>query len=126
MVDVRPGARYPHSFSLSEFIMLKSQLILRLAEKMPHVPVRVVNDGVNHLIQLMSNALSEHQRIEIRGFGSFSIKHRPPRAAHNPKTGEKVLTVEKCVPHFKPGKELKDRVNLSREIHMIREEQEEF
>lgn len=63
------------------------------------------------IIDQMIRALSEGQRIEIRGFGSFSLHHRPPRIGRNPKTGEKVPLPEKYVPHFKPGKELRDRVN---------------
>ncbi len=62
----------------------------------------------------MSEALIHGQRIEIRGFGSFSLHYRPPRNAHNPKTGEKVVTEAKYSPHFKPGKELRERVNSSR------------
>jgi len=61
----------------------------------------------------MVNALAEGQRVEIRGFGSFSLHHRPPRVGRNPKTGESVSVGSKYVPHFKPGKELKERVNQS-------------
>lgn len=102
--------------------MLKSELIVRLAEKIPHIPVRTINNGVNHLIQLMSDALADNQRIEIRGFGSFSTKHRLAREAHNPKTGEKMQTAEKVSPHFKPGKDLRDRINASRESHELHQE----
>lgn len=101
--------------------MLKSDLIAVLAEKIPHLPVRTINHGVNHLIQQMSDALAENQRIEIRGFGSFAVKRRAPRDAHNPKTGEKMKTAEKFSPHFKPGKELRDRVNASRQTSTIAE-----
>ncbi len=103
--------------------MLKSELVTRLAEKIPHLPVRTVNHGVNHLIQLMSEALAENQRIEIRGFGSFSTKRRPARDAHNTKTGEKMKTTEKFTPYFKPGKELRDRINASRKIHELQAEE---
>lgn len=102
--------------------MLKSELIARLAQKIPHVPVRTIHNGVNHLIQLMSNALAENQRIEIRGFGSFSTKQRQARDAHNPKTGEKMTTTEKFSPHFKPGKDLRERVNASRDSHAVQKE----
>lgn len=95
--------------------MIKSELIAGLAEKMTHLPEKKVADGVNKIIELMSTALTEGTRIEIRGFGSFSLHHRPPRSAHNPKTGERVVTKEKFSPHFKPGKELKERVNASRQ-----------
>ena len=93
--------------------MLKSELVARLAQKIPQVPVRTVNDSVNQLIELMSNALAHHQRIEIRGFGSFTMKLRKTREAHNPKTGVKIITHEKFSPHFKPGKALKADINAA-------------
>ena len=95
--------------------MIKSQLIESLAAKMTHLPEKQVNDGINVILGLMSEALVKGQRIEIRGFGSFSLHYRPPRNAHNPKTGEKVVTEAKHSPHFKPGKELKERVDASRD-----------
>lgn len=94
--------------------MIKSQLIESLAAKMTHLPEKQVNDCINVILKLMSEALVNGQRIEIRGFGSFSLHYRPPRNAHNPKTGEKVVTEAKYSPHFKPGKELKERVDASR------------
>ena len=95
--------------------MIKSELIAKLAAKMTNLPEKQVSDGINHLLELMSEALIKGKRIEIRGFGSFSLHYRPPRNAHNPKTGEKVITEAKHSPHFKPGKELRDRVNASKE-----------
>lgn len=71
--------------------------------------------AVKSMIEQMSNALSSGERIEIRGFGSFSLHYRPPRVGRNPKTGDSVELASKYVPHFKPGKELRDRVNLSAE-----------
>lgn len=94
--------------------MIKSQLIASLAAKMTHLPERQVTDSINQVLELMSDALIKNQRIEIRGFGSFSLHYRPPRNAHNPKTGEKVITEAKYSPHFKPGKELRERVDASR------------
>lgn len=94
--------------------MIKSQLIANLAAKMTHLPEKQVTDGINRILELMSEALIEGKRIEIRGFGSFSLHYRPPRNAHNPKTGEKVITEAKYSPHFKPGKELRERVDASR------------
>lgn len=94
--------------------MIKSQLIASLAGKMTHLPERQVTDSINRVLELMSDALIQNQRIEIRGFGSFSLHYRPPRNAHNPKTGEKVVTEAKYSPHFKPGKELRERVDASR------------
>ncbi|KTD66293.1 integration host factor subunit beta [Legionella spiritensis] len=94
--------------------MIKSQLIANLAAEMTRLPEKQVTDSVNRILELMSEALIDGKRIEIRGFGSFSLHYRPPRNAHNPKTGEKVITEEKYSPHFKPGKELRERVDASR------------
>ncbi len=93
--------------------MVKSELINRIAEKQPSLLLKDVELGVNHIIECMSDALSQGERIEIRGFGSMNCHYRPPRKAHNPKTGEKVFTEAKYTPHFKPGKDMRDRVNES-------------
>jgi integration host factor subunit beta len=93
--------------------MIKSELIAHIAARMMHLSEKQVADSINRLLELMSEALINNQRIEIRGFGSFSLHYRPPRNAHNPKTGEKVVTEAKHSPHFKPGKELRERVNAS-------------
>lgn len=95
--------------------MIKSELIERIASRMTELTEKQVADAVNKILELMSDALVKGQRIEIRGFGSFSLHYRPPRNAHNPKTGEKVVTQAKHSPHFKPGKELRERVDASRE-----------
>jgi integration host factor subunit beta len=97
-----------------EVDMIKSELIEHIAAQMTHLTEQQVADSINTMIFLMSDALIDGQRIEIRGFGSFSLRYRPPRNAHNPKTGEKVITEAKYSLHFKPGKELRDRVNESR------------
>ena len=102
--------------------MIKSELIANLAAKMTRLPEKQVTESINHILELMSNALIEGKRIEIRGFGSFSLHYRPPRNAHNPKTGEKVITEAKYSPHFKPGKELRERVDTSREHKPIQED----
>lgn len=94
--------------------MVKSELIIRLANKQPNLPLKDIELSVQHLLQRMSESLSKGERIEIRGFGSFAPRYRPPRKAHNPRTGERVYTTAKYAPHFKPGKELRERVNLSR------------
>ena len=94
--------------------MIKSKLIAGLAAEMTGLSEKQINDAVNCILELMTDSLLNNQRIEIRGFGSFSLHYRPPRNAHNPKTGEKVTTVAKYTPHFKPGKELRERVNESR------------
>lgn len=93
--------------------MIKSDLIAIMANKLTHLPEKDVALSVNDMIEYMAEALSKGERIEIRGFGSFSLHHRPPRNAHNPKTGERVITAEKYSPHFKPGKELREWVNSS-------------
>lgn len=95
--------------------MIKSELIANLCAKLTHLPEKQVTESINHLLELMTNALIDNKRIEIRGFGSFSLHYRPPRKAHNPKTGEKVVTQAKYSPHFKPGKELRERVNASQQ-----------
>ncbi len=93
--------------------MTKSELIEYIADKQDHLPVRDVELAVKLLLDHMSEMLSEGERIEIRGFGSFSLHYRAPRMGRNPKTGEPVRLEGKYVPHFKPGKEMRDRVNES-------------
>ena len=102
--------------------MVKSELISRIAEKQDSLTLKDVELGVNHILERMSAELSNGQRIEIRGFGSFSLHYRPPRRAHNPKTGERVFTQEKHTPHFKPGKDLRERVNASRLTTAIKDD----
>ncbi|PSQ94162.1 MAG: integration host factor subunit beta [Proteobacteria bacterium SW_6_67_9] len=91
--------------------MTKSQLINALARKQSHLAYRDVELAVKGLLETMSQALSSGERIEIRGFGSFSLHYRPPRMGRNPKSGAAVVLRGKYVPHFKPGKELRERVN---------------
>ncbi len=93
--------------------MTKSELVEIIASKQTQLSVKDVELAVKTLIDLMSNTLSSGQRIEIRGFGSFSLHYRASRQGRNPKTGESVNLDAKFVPHFKPGKELRDRVNES-------------
>lgn len=95
--------------------MIKSELIAAIANKMTHIPEKAVTESVNKILQLMSDTLIANERIEVRGFGSFSLNYRPPRDAHNPKTGEKVRTPAKYSPHFKPGKELRERIDKSKD-----------
>ncbi|WP_367608023.1 integration host factor subunit beta [Legionella sp. W05-934-2] len=101
--------------------MIKSELIAKLSSDMMHLPEKQIAKAVNYILEHMSDTLMGKKRIEIRGFGSFCLHHRPPRNAHNPKTGEKVVTTSKYSPHFKPGKELKERVDASRNSHPIKE-----
>lgn len=97
-------------------MLIKSQLIGELTKHYPHLSERDIALSVNNIIEHMSNTLSQGGRIEIRGFGSFNLHFRPPRRAHNPKTGEKLITEPKYAAHFKPGKELRERVNNNRHI----------
>lgn len=94
--------------------MTKSELIELLAGKNSHMAPDVVESAVKCMIEHMSHALSSGERIEIRGFGSFSLHYRAPRIGRNPKTGDSVELTSRYVPHFKPGKELRDRVNAPR------------
>ena len=91
--------------------MTKSELIARLAERYPQLVAKDADYVVKTLLDAMSDALATGQRIEIRGFGSFALYIRPPRTGRNPKSGDKVMVPEKRVPHFKPGKELRERVD---------------
>ena len=93
--------------------MTKSELIELLARRQPHLKTDDVDLAVRALLQMMGGALASGQRIEIRGFGSFSLNYRPPRVGRNPKSGDKVSVPEKWVPHFKAGKELRERVDKS-------------
>ncbi len=95
--------------------MTKSELIELIAQKQKHLPAKDVELAVKHLLEVMSDALADGERIEIRGFGSFSLHYRPPRLGRNPKTGEAVALSGKYVPHFKPGKDLRERVNDGRD-----------
>ncbi len=93
--------------------MTKSELIEKLGDKLSHLSARDVEQSIKEILELMAQSLSKGDRIEIRGFGSFSLHYRAPRVGRNPKTGESVELSGKYVPHFKPGKELRERVNLS-------------
>ena len=93
--------------------MTKSELIERLAADQRHLSQADVDLAVRSIIDQMSSTLAGGDRIEIRGFGSFSLHFRPPRMGRNPKTGEAVALPGKHVPHFKPGKDLRERVNAA-------------
>jgi len=95
--------------------MTKSELIELIASSEQHLAQRDVEIAVKALIEQMSEALASGERIEIRGFGSFSLHHRPPRIGRNPKTGEPVSLPGKHVPHFKPGKQMRERVDEGRQ-----------
>lgn len=99
--------------------MTKSELMARLAEVFAakhgntQLQSKDIEYSVKILVDSMTRALAKGQRIEIRGFGSFDLNYRPPRIGRNPKTGERVEVPAKYVPHFKPGKELRERVDQS-------------
>ena len=93
--------------------MTKSELIERIAMRQTQLSSKDVELAVKTIIEHMSQTLATGERIEIRGFGSFSLHYRAPRVGRNPKTGESVGLSGKHVPHFKPGKELRERVNAS-------------
>ncbi len=93
--------------------MTKSELIERLAARQTQLSLKDVELVVKSLLEHMAQSLAQGERIEIRGFGSFSLHYRAPRVGRNPKTGQSVDLEGKYVPHFKPGKELRDRVNAS-------------
>jgi integration host factor subunit beta len=96
--------------------VIKSELVRALNEKLPELQVKDVELALNCILRQLADAIVQGERIEIRGFGSFNLHHRPPRIARNPKTGEAVNLPAKVAIHFKPGKEMRDRVNAVRDI----------
>ena len=92
--------------------MTKSELIARLAERFPQLVAKDADFAVKMILDALTSALVKGDRIEIRGFGSFALNYRPPRIGRNPKSGDKVQVPEKYVPHFKAGKELRERVDF--------------
>ncbi|WP_339744225.1 integration host factor subunit beta [uncultured Maricaulis sp.] len=94
--------------------MIKSELIDKLAEANPHLYHRDVERVVNTILDDITEALARGERVELRGFGAFSVRHRPARVGRNPRTGDSVAVKEKHVPFFKTGKELRERVDASR------------
>ena len=99
--------------------MTKSELIELISSKQTQFNQKDVEIAVNEIIETMINSLSNGERIEIRGFGSFSLHHRKSRIGRNPKTGEQVDLSEKRVPHFKPGKNLKKSVDEAKDLYNI-------
>lgn len=92
--------------------MTKSELIDRLTSQFPQLLAKDAELAVKMILDAMTESLARGERIEIRGFGSFALSYRPPRVGRNPKSGEKVHVAEKYVPHFKAGKELRERVDF--------------
>lgn len=91
--------------------MTKSELIENISTKYTQLPAKDIEEATKLIFKKMIKALEAKERIEIRGFGSFSLRFRKPREGRNPKTGAKVALLGKYVPHFKPGKELRERVD---------------
>lgn len=90
--------------------MAKRELIIAVCNSNPHIPKKVIEDAVSCFFEIISFYLAHHQRAELRGFGSFSIRKRPAHAAHNPQTGEKIFVSEKFVPFFKASQTLKNKL----------------
>ena len=99
--------------------MTKSELIAQLALRHPQLVAKDAEYAVKVVLDAMSQALLDGNRIEIRGFGSFALSHRPSRVGRNPKSGAKVVVPPKRVPHFKPGKELRERVDQALQIGQL-------
>jgi integration host factor subunit beta len=95
--------------------VIKSELVRALNKKLPELQVKDVELALNCILGQLADAIVQGERIEIRGFGSFNLHHRPPRVARNPKTGEAINLPAKLALHFKPGKEMRDRVNAARD-----------
>ncbi len=91
--------------------MTKSEMIVKLAARYPQLVTKDAELAVKMILDAMTRSLAQGNRIEIRGFGSFGLNYRPPRVGRNPKSGERVKVPEKYVPHFKAGKELRERVD---------------
>ncbi len=91
--------------------MIKSELVQIVANRNPHLFQRDVENIVNAILNEITEALASGDRVELRGFGAFSVKNRPARTGRNPRTGESVAVKEKWVPSFKTGKELRNRLN---------------
>lgn len=96
--------------------MIKSELIDVISKQQLHLSEKDIASSINAIIEQMGATLSANERIEIRGFGSFSLHYRPPRKAHNPKTGHKLITEPKYAVHFKPGKDMRERVNAAQHL----------
>lgn len=94
--------------------MNRSDLTEKIANWRTHLPVQLVDEAVRDIIEQITSAMESNDRVEIRGFGSFSLNYRAPRKARNPRTGGQVEVKQKYIPHFKPGKELKERVDNSK------------
>jgi integration host factor subunit beta len=102
--------------------MIKSQLDVLLSQELTHLSEKKIQLSTKLIIEHLAQTLADGGRIEIRGFGSFALHHRAPRQAFNPKTGIRAITEAKFIPHFKPGKELKEGVDASKSNYPILQE----
>jgi integration host factor subunit beta len=91
--------------------MIKSELVLRVSAQSPHLYLGQVESAVNTILDQIVSAMKRRERVELRGFGAFSVRVRRPRSGRNPRTGAVVDVAEKAVPYFKTGKEMRDRIN---------------
>ena len=111
MKPENPGQHFPPSPVLRYHVaMTRAELIQSLATRFPQLLAKDAEIAVKEILAAMTQALSDGGRVEIRGFGSFQLNHRPARRGRNPKTGEKVMVPAKVVPHFRAGKELRERL----------------
>ena len=106
-------------------MIIKSELVSAISRKMSQLTERDVSHGVAHIIEKICHALIHQKRVEIRGFGAFSLHYRAARLAHNPKTGERLQTKPKYAVHFKAGKEMRERINAMIGKPILREEKTE-
>src|SRR5687767_1214658 len=116
----RPGARGYGRRGGGKNEMTKSELILRIGELNPHLYHRDVERIVTTIFEEITDALAQRERVELRGFGAFSVKFRDARRGRNPRTGETVAVEQKVVPFFKTGKELRDRLNGRAEAEPVK------
>jgi integration host factor subunit beta len=98
-------------YVLAQFSICQSELIARLAKHYPQLVTKDIEIAANAILEAITASLAKGRRVEVRGFGSFEINYRPPRIGRNPNTGENVPVLEKFVPHFKAGRELRERVD---------------
>ena len=103
--------------------MIKSQLVLKISSENPHLYQRDIENVVNAILDTISDALARGDRVELRGFGAFSVKRREARAGRNPRTGGTVEVSEKAVPVFKTGKDMRKRLNLEPAGSAVSEEE---
>lgn len=94
--------------------MTRSELIEKISERLPHLPAKDIEMAIKTILEQMIHTLSSGERIEVRGFGSFTLHHRAQRVGRNPRTGEVVNVPARYSPHFKPGKELRERVDRAK------------